>query len=86
MKNLLADDGAVSKLVRIACNHVLIFAADPLTTVCISIRFVFVFFCSLPCFHTQLMINRLQQELKAHDKENGVKKKMVMKVGWKEKK
>ena len=49
-------------------------------TVCITIRFVFVFLFVL-CSPTQQIINKQQRQLKADDKENEIKKKMVMKVG-----
>ena len=42
---------------------------------------LYLFFCFVLCFQTQLIINRRQQQLKADDEENEVKKKMVMKVG-----
>ena len=56
---------------------VLILDAFPLYAPQSGLYFFFVFFLH---FQTQLIINRRQQQLKADDKENKMKKLMVMKV------
>ena len=56
-----------------------------MSTGCTTIRFVFGFFVFLLHFQTQLIINRQQQQLKADDKENEIKKLMVRKMEQKEK-